>query len=157
VLEPYQRAFEEGYSFNQSQTQGHNHPASPLSPKAHPEDFSADIIAESPVRPAAQPENRSAISAPILPSETTDAFLGGLSADGVPEEEYERKKEYGDYGREKEKHEHVMPPHRYLFNCYVYQYNLMQIASIVLEMVCSLSSSYFLSLWPFLTLNSKAR
>ncbi|KAF8186290.1 hypothetical protein BJ912DRAFT_852397 [Pholiota molesta] len=30
---------------------------------------------------------------------------------------------------------YVMPPHRYLFNCYVYQYNLIQIAGIVIEML----------------------
>ncbi|KAF5318091.1 hypothetical protein D9619_012029 [Psilocybe cf. subviscida] len=28
-----------------------------------------------------------------------------------------------------------MPPHRYLFNCYVYQYNLIQIGSIIIEML----------------------
>lgn len=27
------------------------------------------------------------------------------------------------------------PEHRYLFNCFVFQYNLLQISSIVLEMV----------------------
>jgi len=31
-----------------------------------------------------------------------------------------------------------IPPHRYLFNCYVYQYHLIQFASIVREMVRAL-------------------
>ncbi|KAF9483730.1 hypothetical protein BDN70DRAFT_956980 [Pholiota conissans] len=34
-----------------------------------------------------------------------------------------------------DRRDYVMPPHRYLFNCYVYQYNLIQIASIVVEML----------------------
>ncbi|KAF8896796.1 hypothetical protein CPB84DRAFT_1682022 [Gymnopilus junonius] len=33
------------------------------------------------------------------------------------------------------KEDYVMPPHRCLFNCFLYQYNLMQITSIILEML----------------------
>ncbi|KIJ89877.1 hypothetical protein K443DRAFT_15731 [Laccaria amethystina LaAM-08-1] len=34
-----------------------------------------------------------------------------------------------------------MPPHRYLFNSYVYQYHLTQMGAIVLELVCPFSPS----------------
>lgn len=35
----------------------------------------------------------------------------------------------------KDRHSSQMPPHRYLFHCYVYQYNLIQMGSIIIEMV----------------------
>jgi hypothetical protein len=47
---------------------------------------------------------------------------------------------------------YVMPPHRYLFNCYVYQYNLIQIAGIVIEMV-RVSAVLFSSGWSRRTLS----
>lgn len=37
--------------------------------------------------------------------------------------------------RDGERDEYVMPPHRYLFHCYVYQYSLIQVAAIVVDMV----------------------
>lgn len=33
--------------------------------------------------------------------------------------------------------DYAMPPHRYLFNCYVYQFHLMQFSVIVINMVCT--------------------
>lgn len=64
---------------------------------------------------------------------------------------------YGDDGKEtktqsdadgegeedaKERHRESpqAPAHRYLFNCFVFQYNLLQISSIILEMVCTILS-----------------
>lgn len=35
-----------------------------------------------------------------------------------------------------EEHEKKVPPHRYLFHCYIYQYHLMHMAEDVIEMVC---------------------
>ncbi|KAF9446717.1 hypothetical protein P691DRAFT_776668 [Macrolepiota fuliginosa MF-IS2] len=34
-----------------------------------------------------------------------------------------------------EDHEYIMPPHRYLFHCYVYQYHFMQFAGVVVSML----------------------
>lgn len=48
------------------------------------------------------------------------------TADGVCEEDEHRGP--------KEKHPQT-PANRYLFNCFVFQYNLLQISSIILEMV----------------------
>lgn len=33
--------------------------------------------------------------------------------------------------------DYAMPPHRYLFNCYVYQFHLMQFSIVVINMVCT--------------------
>lgn len=38
-----------------------------------------------------------------------------------------------------------MPPHRYLFHCYVYQYHLIQMGRIIIQMVCLLFFSSLLS------------
>ncbi|KDR73373.1 hypothetical protein GALMADRAFT_251995 [Galerina marginata CBS 339.88] len=59
--------------------------------------------------------------------------------DSSPIEELKERQE-GVQGKDDEKSleldkEDVMPPHRCLFNCFVYQYNLMQISSIILEML----------------------
>ena len=35
-----------------------------------------------------------------------------------------------------EENEKKVPPHRYLFHCYIYQYHLMHLAGDVVEMVC---------------------
>jgi len=42
---------------------------------------------------------------------------------------------FDDGSSEGEEELHI-PPHRYLFNCFVYQYHLMQICEIVITMVC---------------------
>ncbi|KAF4612524.1 hypothetical protein D9613_012759 [Agrocybe pediades] len=79
-----------------------------------------------------------------------DPYLADITAGITEDEEYETRRVHGNYERERREHGGLgagagagagggggtgMPPHRYLFNCYVYQYNLMQIASIVLEML----------------------
>ncbi|KAF9035517.1 hypothetical protein BJ165DRAFT_1533514 [Panaeolus papilionaceus] len=43
--------------------------------------------------------------------------------------------EDGERKDEREERKRKMPPHRYLFHCYVYQYHLIQIAVILIEML----------------------
>jgi hypothetical protein len=58
-----------------------------------------------------------------------------------------RTRSYDDGAAAGESSTPEMPPHRYLFNCYVYQYNLIQMGSIIIEMV---SASRLVSLPCFL-------
>ncbi|KDR73331.1 hypothetical protein GALMADRAFT_228417 [Galerina marginata CBS 339.88] len=70
-------------------------------------------------------------SHPASPSEVAQELEASadqkLAADASS---YFSKEKEGEQGRE-----YVVPAHRYLFHCYIYQYNLTQIASIILEML----------------------
>lgn len=73
-----------------------------------------------------------------------------VDADGIDHEQGDDGHEDRGRGRtenrEKEKEQHPQTPaHRYLFNCFVFQYNLVQIASIVLEMVRFATMYYSIS------------
>lgn len=60
--------------------------------------------------------------------------FGGASAAPEKDNIHERDGDIREEDRDWRQY-YVMPPHRYLFNCYVYHYNLIQIAGIVIEMV----------------------
>ncbi|KAF8911493.1 hypothetical protein CPB84DRAFT_1671782 [Gymnopilus junonius] len=50
-----------------------------------------------------------------------------------PTRRFHEEEKYG--GRPATEEKRGMPPHRCLFNCFLYQYNLMQLASIILEIL----------------------
>ncbi|KDR73069.1 hypothetical protein GALMADRAFT_270443 [Galerina marginata CBS 339.88] len=112
VLEPYLPAFEEPENSSQNQTlfpwpfcTGASQPQTP--PKDNAEE--------------------------TLQSGLDDHIRKGESPkDEKAEHDFLSRKEEGDPTI---KSEYFIPPHRCLFNCYVYQYNLMQIASVIVEML----------------------
>ncbi|KAF8956639.1 hypothetical protein BDZ97DRAFT_1763642 [Flammula alnicola] len=73
-----------------------------------------------------------------LPSSDANGFAHGhpdAEGSGDAREKAGKDEPVQEEERESRRDEYVMPPHRYLFNCYVYQYHLIQIASIVVEML----------------------
>ncbi|KAF8149165.1 hypothetical protein B0H34DRAFT_735166 [Crassisporium funariophilum] len=63
------------------------------------------------------------------------SYTGGSNADlNHQETDKSLDPEKYDIGDDEEE-VYKMPPHRYLFHCYVYQYHLIQICSIVIEML----------------------
>lgn len=118
ILEPYRHAFDaDGYH-----TPTASHPSSPVNPVAHsPTDATGHIGLG-----LSNLDKWRTNQAPVQDKEWYNTAPGSASI--------KHEERYG------ERDELVMPPHRYLFYCYVYHYNLIQIASIVIEMVRTFST-----------------